>query len=56
MGMKVVTGDFEIDHLDNAEEVFISNALLEVAPITQINQHYYSIGRQTRRFQESFNS
>ncbi len=56
LGMKVVMGDFELDHLDNAEEVFISNALLEVAPITQIGQHQYSIGTQTRRFQESFNS
>ncbi len=56
IGMKVVMGDFELDHLDNAEEVFISNALLEIAPITQIGQNQYLIGKHTRRFQESFNS
>ncbi len=56
LGMKVVMGDFELDHLDNAEEIFISNALLEIAPVIQIAQHQYSIGKQTRRFQESFNS
>lgn len=56
LGMKVVTGEFELDHLDNAEEVFISNALLEIAPVTQISKHSYPIGQQTRRLQENFNS
>ncbi len=55
-GMKVVMGDFELDHLDNAEEVFISNALLGVAPIIQVGHNQYAIGKHTRRFQESFNS
>ncbi len=54
--MKVVMGEFELDHLNNAEEVFISNALLGVSPVIQISNHLYSIGRQTRRFQEIFNS
>jgi len=56
LGMKVVMGDFEIDHPDNADEVFISNSLLEIAPVVQISKHQYPIGKQTRRFQENFNS
>ncbi|WP_165311857.1 aminodeoxychorismate lyase [Vibrio ziniensis] len=54
--LKVVKGDFELDHLDNAEEIFISNSLLEVAPVVQISEHKYSIGQQTLRIQEKFNS
>ncbi len=56
LNLKVVKGDFELDHLDNAEEVFISNSLLEVAPVVQISEHKYSIGPQTLRIQEKFNS
>ncbi|MFV0449665.1 MAG: aminodeoxychorismate lyase [Vibrio sp.] len=56
LSLKVVKGDFELDHLDNAEEVFISNSLLEVAPVVQISEHKYSIGQQTLRIQEKFNS
>jgi len=56
LNLKVVKGDFELDHLDNAEEVFISNSLLEIAPVVQISERKYSIGQQTLRIQEKFNS
>ncbi|MBY8273802.1 aminodeoxychorismate lyase [Vibrio fluvialis] len=55
-GLKVVIGEFELDHLYNADEVFISNAIMEVAPVTALSGQHYSIGFYTRRFQESFNS
>ncbi|MGL5654843.1 MAG: aminodeoxychorismate lyase, partial [Vibrio sp.] len=37
-------------------EVFITNALLVIAPVTQIGEHSLDIGSMTRRFQESSNS
>ncbi len=51
-----VIDEFTLEDLLSAEEVFITNALLEVAPVTQIGQQRGTIGSMTRRFQESSNS
>ncbi len=52
----IVIDEFTREALLSAEEVFITNALLEVAPVTQIGQQRLTIGSMTRRFQESSNS
>ncbi|GAA5645364.1 aminodeoxychorismate lyase [Vibrio proteolyticus] len=54
--LNVVMGEFDLEHLEQAQEVFMTNSILGVAPVTQIGHHYYSIGAITRRFQESLNS
>lgn len=56
LGLEVVVGRFVLEHLEQADEVFISNAIVEVAPVTELAGQHYSIGFYTRRFQESFNS
>lgn len=54
-GLTVEIGQFSMEHLIAADEVFISNAIIEVAPIIGIVNHPYAIGRYVRYFQESFN-
>lgn len=56
LGITVEVNDFSIEHLLDAEEVFISNALLELAPVIGVATHNYAIGTYVRRFQEMFNS
>lgn len=55
-GLTVEIGQFSIEHLIAADEVFMSNAIIEVAPVIGIAHHLYTIGRYVRDFQESFNS
>ncbi|MDG3087627.1 aminodeoxychorismate lyase [Vibrio hannami] len=55
-GLKVLVGDFELDHLNSADEVFMTNSVLGVAPVTKINNKAFPIGPITRRFQESQSS
>lgn len=55
-GLTVEIGQFSIEHLIAADEVFMSNAIIEVAPVIGIAHHLYTIGRYVRHFQESFNS
>lgn len=45
-----------LDNLLEADEVFMTNALLGVAPIKQILETHYPIGHTTRYFQGIFNS
>ncbi|OEE80046.1 aminodeoxychorismate lyase [Vibrio genomosp. F6] len=54
-------GHFELTRLYDADEIFITNSILGVAPVTQISfssdQHQaYSIGTMTTIFQETINS
>lgn len=56
LGWPVVIDEFELASLLAADEVFITNALLEVAPVKQIGEQQYTIGSMTRRIQESSNS
>ncbi len=43
--------DFQLDHLLSADEIFITNAILGIAPITKINEHAYNVGEHTRKMQ-----
>ncbi|XAW88962.1 aminodeoxychorismate lyase [Vibrio sp. CDRSL-10 TSBA] len=56
LGLNLESGAFKLDHLADAEEVFISNAIMETAPVIEISGQTYPIGHYTRRFQESFHS
>lgn len=56
LGLTVEIGQFPIDHLADADEVFITNALIEVAPVIGIAHQTYSTGCYSRYFQENFNS
>lgn len=53
-GMTLAVGQYSLAELWDADEVFITNAILGVAPVRQIQQHCYSIGKYTRRFQKRF--
>lgn len=54
--LQVEIGQFKMDNLLSATEVFITNAVLEVAPVTGIASSTFQVGQLTRRFQESFDS
>ncbi|EEY98543.1 aminodeoxychorismate lyase [Vibrio sp. RC586] len=56
LGWPVVIDEFALESMLAADEVFITNALLEVAPVKQIGAQQYTIGSMTRRIQESSNS
>ncbi|WPC74980.1 aminodeoxychorismate lyase [Vibrio porteresiae] len=56
LGLHVQLGDFSLNELMSAEEIFVSNAILGVAPVCQIDVQCFEIGKQTRRFQEIFHS
>ncbi|MGL4192759.1 MAG: aminodeoxychorismate lyase [Vibrio sp.] len=56
LSIPLVIDRFGIESLLAADEVFITNALLVIAPVTQIGEHSLDIGSMTRRFQESSNS
>jgi 4-amino-4-deoxychorismate lyase len=56
MKMKITMDEFTLDHLLNADEVFICNALLGIAPVITITHTALPIGKVTREFQKSTNS
>ncbi|GAM61433.1 aminodeoxychorismate lyase [Vibrio ishigakensis] len=56
MGLKVIIGEFELDHLLSADQVFITNAILGIAPVTKITHKSFPIGIITRDLQERINS
>ena len=55
-GLKVLTGEFKLDNLGNADEVFMTNSVLGVAPVIKIGQSEFKIGPVTRQYQENHNS
>ncbi|OEF26928.1 aminodeoxychorismate lyase [Vibrio rumoiensis] len=55
LSMKSKVGSFTLEHLTNADEVFITNALHGVVPVTSIDTRCFQIGTITRAFQESLN-
>ncbi|WP_375753372.1 aminodeoxychorismate lyase [Vibrio sp. HN007] len=55
-GIETVVGAFGLEHLNDAEEVFMTNSILGVAPVIKISDKVFPIGPITRRFQESQSS
>ncbi|OBT08515.1 aminodeoxychorismate lyase [Vibrio sp. UCD-FRSSP16_10] len=55
-GFKVTVGAFILDHLLEADEVFICNSLLDIAPIVKIKHKLFAVGITTRDFQKRLNS
>ncbi|MGO1296012.1 MAG: aminodeoxychorismate lyase [Vibrio sp.] len=53
-GLTVAVGRYCLTDLWDAEEVFITNAMLGVAPVRHIQSHSYAVGKYTRRFQKRF--
>ncbi len=52
--LDLAIGQYSLAAIWDADEVFITNAMLGVAPVRQIQQQVYSIGSHTRRFQKRF--
>lgn len=50
--LEVKIGQFDLPHVLNADEVFITNSLLGAAPVRAIESQTYPIGTLTRRIQE----
>jgi 4-amino-4-deoxychorismate lyase len=53
LGLKVQSGEFEIKHLTDADEAFMTNAVLGVAPVVRIGDRKFPIGSVTRQVQEN---
>lgn len=51
-GIPVNVGDYQLSEVMNADEMFIVNSLLGVAPIRQVEQNDFDIGTITTRIQE----
>lgn len=56
MQIRSTVGHFELDSVLAADEVFISNSILGVAPIRQISSANFEIGTITKRIQETIDS
>ncbi len=54
-GLTVMVGDFLPEHIHNADEVFMTNSVLGVAPVVRIGLSVFSVGSVTRYFQENHN-
>ncbi len=54
--MPLVIDEFDMAAVCQADEVFISNALLGVAPVCRIEEQVFAVGSATRYFQEKMNS
>ncbi|MBD1557952.1 aminodeoxychorismate lyase [Vibrio sp. S9_S30] len=52
--MTLIERAFSMEELLNAKEVFMTNALLQVCPITRIDKSHFKIGSLTKTFQEIF--
>ncbi|MCL9783586.1 aminodeoxychorismate lyase [Vibrio sp. S4M6] len=52
IGIDVIIGEFALSHVLEADELFLTNSLLRVAPIVKVNQAPFPIGKITTRIQE----
>ncbi len=52
----LMVGDFTLPHLLTSDEVFMTNAILSVAPVKAITATTFAIGNTTRSLQEHFTS
>lgn len=55
-GIAIEVGNFALTDLLDADEVFITNSILGVAPVNQIGEKTFAIGTITKRIQEMVNS
>ena len=56
LGLEVCIGQFKLEHLEHAHEVFMTNSILGVAPVKSIAGLDFPLGSITRSFQENINS
>lgn len=56
IGFEVKVGEFKLEQVLDAEELFITNSILNIAPVTKVEDRCYAIGKVTRRIQEYFKS
>lgn len=56
IGLTVEVADYSLADIMAADEVFMTNALLTVAPIINIDHQSFAIGSKTRYFQETLTS
>ncbi|MDE1351132.1 aminodeoxychorismate lyase [Vibrio aestuarianus] len=56
LNLPISIDKFSLDDLLSADEVFITNSILGVAPVTKIAATTFSFGNHTRCFQECFTS
>jgi len=56
LSLETSIGDFKLEELLSADEVFVSNSVLGVAPITLIGSTSFDIGKITKRIQEMIDS
>ncbi|MGF1720253.1 aminodeoxychorismate lyase [Vibrio kyushuensis] len=55
-GIPIKVGQYSLTDLRQADEIFITNSICTVVPIIKINKSTFTIGSNTRNFQENFNS
>lgn len=55
--IKIIEGDFDRVVLSNADEIFLTNSLMDILPVTQVNDnaiHNLSVGKMTKRIIKLF--
>ncbi|KLN66315.1 aminodeoxychorismate lyase [Vibrio sp. VPAP30] len=55
-GISTQIGEFKLAEVMEADEVFVTNSILGVAPIRAISSHQFDIGNTTKRIQEMIES
>ncbi|MGF1741667.1 aminodeoxychorismate lyase [Vibrio profundum] len=55
-GLRMEIGAFPLSAVESADEIFMTNSLLQLAPVIQIQDHHFSIGPITRLLQENITS
>lgn len=53
-GIKIKEGEFQKEDISNVSEVFITNSIIELMPVCQIDEVNYSIGEVTRLLQRAY--
>jgi len=53
-GIKVLEGYFRIEELIKAEEVFITNTLIEVMPVSRIGEIWFNLGKMSKQLRELY--
>lgn len=53
-GITAEVGKFQLETLLNADEIFVTNSILGVAPVSKIGNQAFGIGHMSRVFQERY--